>query len=82
MSRASRGEVSILQRPPRTSAVRGLEVDLILRVFGEPASTPWTAYGHTLDAEQAASIQQHADHATAPIALTAPDGQDEPLFAA
>ena len=81
--RAPIGETkdSILQRLPRTSAVLGLEVDLILRVFGEPASTPWTAYGHTLDPEQASAIQQD-NTATSSIAQAAPEEQDEPLFAA
>ncbi|MGA8328312.1 MAG: AsnC family transcriptional regulator, partial [Mycobacterium sp.] len=79
--RAPLGETkdSILQRLPRTSTVLGLEVDLILRVFGEPASTPWTAYGHTLDAEQAALIQRE-NGATPSIAPMAPDDQDGPLF--
>lgn len=82
--RAPLGETkdSILQRLPRTSAVLGLEVDLILRVFGEPASTPWTAYGHTLDAEQAALIQQGTDGAISPTTSVAADEQDKPLFAA
>jgi DNA-binding Lrp family transcriptional regulator len=80
--RAPLGETkdSILQRLPRTSAVLGLEVDLILRVFGEPASAPWTAYGHTLDAEQAALIQQDIEAATLSTAAAAPDEQDGPLF--
>jgi DNA-binding Lrp family transcriptional regulator len=79
--RAPLGETkdSILQRLPRTSAVLGLEVDLILRVFGEPASAPWTAYGHTLDAEQAALIQRD-NNATQPIVPGVPDEQDGPLF--
>jgi DNA-binding Lrp family transcriptional regulator len=70
---------SILQRLPRTSAVLGLEVDLILRVFGERASAPWTAYGHTLDNQQSRLIQQ--DHRASPsIAPAIPDDQDAPLF--
>jgi DNA-binding Lrp family transcriptional regulator len=82
--RAPLGETkdSILQRLPRTSAVLDLEVDLVLRVFGEPASSPWTAYGHTLDDEQAALIRHEMSGATASSALTSPDEQDEPLLAA
>lgn len=81
--RAPLGETkdSILQRLPRTSTVLALEVDLILRVFGEPASTPWTAYGHTLDAEQAASIQR-GNGAILSISPTPVDDQDGPLFEA
>lgn len=80
--RAPLGETkdSILQRLPRTSAVLGLEVDLILRVFGEPASTPWTAYGHTLDAGQTHSLQMDIDAPKLSIAPAAPDEQDGPLF--
>ena len=61
--RAPIGETKdgILQRLPRTSAVLRLEVDLVLHVFGEPASAPWTAYGNNLNADQAASIQQHVE---------------------
>jgi len=79
--RAPLGETkdSILQRLPRTSTVLGLEVDLILRVFGEAARTPWTAYGHTLDAEQAALIQRDSS-GTLSIAPAAADDQDGPLF--
>jgi DNA-binding Lrp family transcriptional regulator len=79
--RAPLGETKdgILQRLPRTSAVLGLEVDLILRVFGEPASAPWTAYGHTLDAQQAALIQQNAD-TVRPVGPAAPSEEDQPLF--
>jgi len=80
--RAPLGETKdgILQRLPRTSAVLGLEVDLILRVFGEPASAPWTAYGHTLDAGQAALIQQHTETVRQSVSPAAPIDQDQPLF--
>jgi DNA-binding Lrp family transcriptional regulator len=79
--RAPLGETrdSILQRLPRTSAVLGLEVDLILRVFGEPASAPWTAYGHTLDARQAALIH-HGETVSRPVNPAAPSEEDQPLF--
>lgn len=79
--RAPLGETkdSILQRLPRTSAVLGLEVDLILRVFGEPATAQWTAYGHTLDGTQAALIRQGNDAVSA-VPSVAPDEQDQPLF--
>lgn len=80
--RAPLGETKdgILQRLPRTSAVLGLEVDLILRVFGGPASAPWTAYGHTLDAGQAALIQQYAETVSQPVGAATPGEEDQPLF--
>lgn len=82
--RAPLGETKdgILQRLPRTSAVLRLEVDLILRVFGEPASAPWTAYGHTLDAGQAASIQQNDETEQRSTSPAAPNEEDQPLFSA
>jgi DNA-binding Lrp family transcriptional regulator len=82
--RAPIGETkdSILQRLPRTSGVLGLEVDLILRVFGEPASAPWTGYGHTLDARQTAAIQRDA-HPESPTTDGAPPSEeDQVLFRA
>jgi DNA-binding Lrp family transcriptional regulator len=80
--RAPLGETKdgILQRLPRTSAVLGLEVDLILRVFGEPASAPWTAYGHTLEAGQAALIQQYSEAPSPPVSPAKPGEEDQPLF--
>jgi DNA-binding Lrp family transcriptional regulator len=73
---------SILQRLPRTSAVLGLEVDLVLRVFGEPASAPWTGYGRTLDAGQAALIKQDDDTEIGAAAPAEPTEEDQPLFSA
>ena len=81
--RAPLGETkdSILQRLPRTSTVLALEVDLILRVFGEPADAQWTAYGHTLDSAQADLIRaeraESADHSASPAT---PGEQDQPLL--
>jgi DNA-binding Lrp family transcriptional regulator len=82
--RAPIGETkdSILQRLPRTSGVLGLEVDLILRVFGEPVSALWTGYGHTMDARQAAAIQLDADTATHIAGGARPTEEDQPLFQA
>jgi DNA-binding Lrp family transcriptional regulator len=73
---------SILQRLPRTSAVLGLEVDLILRVFGSPASAHWTAYGHTLNARQAAAILRDAGAPNQPGRGALPGEDDHPLFEA
>jgi DNA-binding Lrp family transcriptional regulator len=71
--RAPLGETkdTILQRLPRTSTVLALEVDLVLRVFGEPANAQWTAYGHTLDSVQADLIRYAAtmDRPTGPATL-------------
>jgi len=80
--RAPLGETKdgILQRLPRTSTVLALEVDLILRVFGSPADAPWTAYGHTLDNQQAALIQQNACPLRQPIAPVPPNEEDQPLL--
>ena len=82
--RAPLGETkdSILQRLPRTSGVLGMEVDLILHVFGEPNFAHWTAYGHTLDAQQAKSITQEAETGSGPTGESPPNDDDQPLFAA
>ncbi len=70
---------SILQRLPRTSSVIALEVDLVLRVFGEPDAAHWTAYGHTLDPDQAAVIRQDAV-ADQPTDPATPRDEDQPLL--
>lgn len=82
--RAPIGETkdSILQRLPRTSGVLDLEVDLILRVFGEPASAPWTGYGHTLDARQSAAIQLDDRTASPATDGAPPSEEDQVLFRA
>jgi DNA-binding Lrp family transcriptional regulator len=82
--RAPIGETkdSLLQRLPRTSAVLGLEVDLVLRVFGDPARAPWTAYGQTLDAGQAALIKQDDDTEAQSAVPATPAEEDQPLFSA
>ena len=46
----------LLHRLPRTSSVLGIDVDLVLHVFGEPSNAGWTGYGHTLTGEQAATL--------------------------
>jgi DNA-binding Lrp family transcriptional regulator len=71
---------SILQRLPRTSTVLALEVDLILRVYGEPATAQWTAYGHTLDAVQAEAIQQDNSAEDQPADPATPGEQDQALL--
>jgi DNA-binding Lrp family transcriptional regulator len=82
--RAPIGETkdSILQRLPRTSGVLGLEVDLILRVFGEPRSALWAGYGPTLDMTQAAAIQRDAGTAAPTTGGARPSEEDQPLFQA
>lgn len=82
--RAPIGETkdSILQRLPRTSGVLGLEVDLILHVFGDPSDAHWTGYGHTLSATQARSIRQDGDNADQPTEGPPPSEEDRPLFRA
>lgn len=81
--RAPLGETkdSILQRLPRTSTVLALEVDLVLRVFGEPANAQWTAYGHTLDSTQADLIrEENAGPADQPAGPAIPGEPDQPLL--
>lgn len=80
--RAPIGEMkdSILQRLPRTSGVLALEVDLILRVFGEVPAAPWTGYGNTLDAQQSAAIRRE-DHTAGLTTYGAPPSdEDRVLF--
>ncbi len=82
--RAPLGESNdgLLQRLPRTSSVLGLDIDLVLHVFGEPADSMWTAYGHTLDAEQKARLLRGAEAAGAVGRPDTPDDGDDALFAA
>lgn len=69
----------LLHRLPRTSSVLGMDVDLVLQVFGEPTVT-WTGYGHTLDGDQVAALKEPPRRASAfPIPLSDEDG---PLLAA
>jgi DNA-binding Lrp family transcriptional regulator len=69
----------LLQRLPRTSKVLGLDIDLILHTYGGPAGTHWTAYGHTLDAQQAAALLDGEPPAL-PHRPPAPGADDLPLF--
>lgn len=72
----------LLHRLPRTSKVLGIDIDLVLHTFGEPATAPWTAYGHTLDAEQKARVLQLVEQtgwSGQPRALAA---EDDALFEA
>jgi DNA-binding Lrp family transcriptional regulator len=71
---------SILQRLPRTSTVLALEVDLILRVYGEPATAQWTAYGHTLDSAQTEMIREDTEPADLPTSPAVPSEQDQALL--
>ena len=48
----------LLHRLPRTSSVLGIDVNLVLHVFGEPSNDVWTGYGHTLTGEQAAALTE------------------------
>ncbi|AQT82264.1 AsnC family transcriptional regulator [Mycolicibacterium litorale] len=68
----------LLHRLPRTSSVLGMDVDLVLHVFGEPSAT-WTGYGHPLDGGQAAALQDPPRSTAAPIP---PSDEDQPLLAA
>lgn len=72
------GPDGLLRRLPRTTSVLDLDVDLILHTFGEVGTEPWTAYGHTLDADQV----RHIVSTTAPptVRPAAPTADDQPLF--
>lgn len=74
------GSDGLLQRLPRTSAVLGMDVDLVLHEFGGPAGIAWTGYGYTLTSAQAAALQT-AD-AEVPQRVAAPTDDDQPLLAA
>jgi DNA-binding Lrp family transcriptional regulator len=69
----------LLHRLPRTSSVLALDIDLVLNVFGEPTTAPWTAYGRTLDADQAARLLPPAI-ANPPSEPAAPSDEDLPLL--
>lgn len=73
------GPDGLLQRLPRTTSVIDLDVDLILHVYGEPRTEPWTAYGHTLDVEQAGHVLRRS---VAPPTLrpASPTAEDQALF--
>jgi DNA-binding Lrp family transcriptional regulator len=50
------GREDLLQLLPRTTSVTDLSIDLLLHTFGDAARAQWTAYGHTLSAQQADEI--------------------------
>ena len=77
------GSDGLMQRLPRTSAVLGMDVDLVLHEFGGPAGVVWTGYGHTLTAAQMAALQIDSGDAEVPQrAIAAPTDDDRPLLAA
>jgi DNA-binding Lrp family transcriptional regulator len=82
--RAPLGDSSdgLLRRLPRTSAVLGLDISLILHVFGEPASSHWTAYGHTLSAEQAVELRRDASGGEVAGPPAGCSDEDDALFEA
>ena len=72
----------LLQRLPRTSAVLGMDVDLILHEFGGPAGSVWTGYGHTLRADQVAALQKCSDDGESVGHPVTPTEDDQPLVSA
>ncbi|ORW54681.1 AsnC family transcriptional regulator [Mycobacterium parmense] len=80
--RAPLGETNdgLLQRLPRTSAVLGMKVDLILHVFGGSSGTQWTGYGHNLSAEQATALLEATAGAESPRAPAPPADDDQPIL--
>jgi len=74
------GPDGLLGRLPRTTSVIDLDVDLILHTFGEAGTEPWTAYGHTLDADQVRHILQLSTPPSPTVRPAAPTTEDQPLF--
>lgn len=70
----------LLHRLPRTSTVLDLGIDLILHTFGDPVSSPWTGYGHTLSAGQTALILQQAEPRSPSSPPPAPTDEDRALL--
>lgn len=73
-------EDTVLQRLPRMSSVIDVNVDLVLHTFGQPASTPWTGYGHRLSDEQAEQILAECAQHPSPRQLTRPAVDDRPIL--
>ncbi|MCV7226032.1 Lrp/AsnC family transcriptional regulator [Mycolicibacterium komossense] len=71
----------LLQRLPRTSAVLSLDIDLVLHEFGDATGAAWTAYGHTLTAEEARQLVPPPASAP-PSGPVAPREEDLPLIEA
>jgi hypothetical protein len=46
----------LLQQLPRTASIIDINIDLVLHTYGQPATAPWTGYGHFLSTEQANQI--------------------------
>jgi DNA-binding Lrp family transcriptional regulator len=82
--RAPLGESSdgLLQRLPRTSSVLGLDINLVLHLFGEPARAQWTAYGNTLSDDQSTHILRSAEGVDPPSRPTIPTDEDQALLEA
>lgn len=76
------GRDGLLQRLPRTSKVLGIDIDLVLHTFGEPASSPWTAYGDTLSAEQIDLVLELAEQRGPRTQPPAPTDEDRALLEA
>jgi DNA-binding Lrp family transcriptional regulator len=75
--RAPMGESreGLLHRLPRTSAVVGVEAELILHTFADsaPGRWTWTGYGPALDSAQSAMLLSLAEPAVPPTATLQPD---------
>jgi DNA-binding Lrp family transcriptional regulator len=72
----------LLHLLPRTTSVTDITIDLILHSFGDPASAPWTGYGHRLSDRQAEEILAERTHVVSsdqPLLLSA---EDRPLLEA
>jgi DNA-binding Lrp family transcriptional regulator len=70
----------VLQQLPRTTSVIDVNVDLVLHTFGQPASTPWTGYGHRLNADQAEQILADSVEHPSLMRPTRPTAEDRPML--
>lgn len=70
----------LLRLLPRSASVADITVDLLLHAFGQPATAPWTGYGHRLSDQQAAEILADRARAAAPTAPTPTTAEDRPIF--
>ena len=70
----------VLQQLPRMTSVIDVNVDLVLHTFGQPASAPWTGYGHGLSTEQTEQIlADRVEHPSLPRP-TRPATEDRPML--
>lgn len=72
----------LLKLLPRTTSVTDITIDLLLHSFGQPASAPWTGYGHPLSDRQAAEILAERTGPVSRAQPCLPTAEDRPIFEA